>query len=334
MKKIVPYILVVLMASACAPECDYPDVPVAHIPALEVERLEDVLFQMESTGEVLAFLQANPVLKTEFLGSAQYPNDSILAEVLLSRMNNPFIDTLKRESQEVFGDLSMITTELAEAIGRLKTFYPEAKIPKVQTMITGFGTSEMYVSDSLIIIGLDYYIGDGASFRPNDYPNYILKRYQPAYIVPAIMLMLSEPYVVTDYQDQTMLADMVYYGKKYHFAKSTLPCVQDSLLIWYTGQELVDVKENQHIIWGNFLQNELLFETSHITKEKFLGERPNTYEISAVCPGRIGAWVGWEIVRKYASDNPNVSMPEVMLFADANQLFNASNYKGKSPGFF
>lgn len=328
--------LVVLMIGlvACAPECDYPEVTVSEVPEIQVERLENELFAMESVGEVRQFLREHPTLTTEFLGSAQYPGDSILAEVLLSRMNNPYIDTLRRESDRVFGDMSGVISDLKQAIARLKVFYPEAKVPKVQTMVTGFGTSEMYVSDSLIIIGLDYYIGEGASFRPNEYPNYILKRYQPAYIVPAIMLMLSEPYVVTDYQDQTMLADMIYYGKKYHFAKSTMPCAQDSLLIWYSGKELEDIHENQHIIWGNFLQNELLFETSHITKEKFLGERPNTYEISAVCPGRIGAWVGWEIVRKYAAENPEVSMPEVMAFSDANQLLNASNYKGKSPGIF
>ena len=76
------------------------------------------------------------------------------------------------------------------------------------------------------------------------------------------------------------------------------------------------------------------FRANHMTKDKFLGERPNTYEISAVCPGRIGAWVGWEIVRKYAEDNPDLSLEEVMDMENANQLFNDSNYKGRSSGFF
>jgi hypothetical protein len=113
-----------------------------------------------------------------------------------------------------------------------------------------------------------------------------------------------------------------------------MPCTPDSLIIWYTEKELQDVNNNQHIIWATFLQNKLLFETSHIQKEKFLGERPNTYEISSICPGRIGAWVGWEIVRKYARDHPDTSLQEILQNENALQLFNASNYKGIDPGFF
>jgi len=326
-------ILIFLVCTiGCTNDCKLPDG--VDIPLIVVERLEDELFQMKSQSEVLNFLQQHPTLKKEFLGNDQYPNDTVLAEVLFSRMNNPYIDTLRNEATEVFGDMEDFRIELGNAIAHLKSFYPDAKVPKIQTMITGFGTSEMYVSDSLIIIGLDYYIGPEASFRPNEYPTYILNRYQKPYIIPAIVLLLSEPYANTDYQDNTMLADMVYYGKKYHFTKTIMPCSPDSLIIWYSNTELSNIKENQNIIWGTFLQNELLFETSHITKEKFMGERPNTYEISAICPGRIGAWVGWQIVEKYATDHPEISLQEIMKQDDALKLFTDSNYKGKAPGYF
>ena len=332
MKNIAFVSMVALALIGCGKTCDFPDN--LDVPEIRIERLEDQLFEMNLQSEVLEFLNNNPVLKKEFLGSDQYPSDSILAGVLLNRLQNPFIDTLRAESSEVFDDMADIKEELGRALAYLKSYYPDAKVPKIQTMVTGFGTSEMYVSDSLIIIGLDYYIGKEASFRPNEYPTYILNRYQKPYIVPAIMLLLSENYVNTDYNDNTMLADMLYYGKKYHFTKSMMPCTPDSLIIWYSEKEISDITENQHIIWGTFLQNELLFETNHITKKKFMGERPNTYEISAVCPGRIGAWVGWEILKKYASDHPEVSLQQLLNQSDALQLFNDSNYKGRSPGIF
>jgi len=319
---------------SCSEDCSFPDELEDTIPIISIERLEDQLFSMNTQSEILNFLNQRPILKNEFMGSDQYPNDTILANELYKRVQNPYIDSLREEAAKVFGNMDEFRQELGMALAIMKSYYPQMKIPKIQTMVTGFGTSEMYVSDSLIIIGLDYYLGPDASFRPNQYPNYILKRYQKPYIVPAILLMLSEQYVKTDYQDNTMLADMVYYGKKYHFTKSMIPCTPDSLIIWYSTKELADVTENQHIIWATFLQNELLFETNHITKEKFMGERPNTYEISAICPGRIGAWVGWEIVRKYASGHPEVSFQEIMEQTNALQLFNDSNYKGKAPGLF
>lgn len=121
---------------------------------------------------------------------------------------------------------------------------------------------------------------------------------------------------------------MVYYGKKYLFTKEMMPCTSDSLIIWYTGKELQDIDENKQLIWANFLQNELLYETNHLTKEKFLGERPNTYEISAICPGRIGAWLGWEILRGYREKYPAEDLHKLMDEPDAKKIFNESNYRG------
>ena len=315
-----------VMLCGCGERCSNELAELA--PTIEIERLENELFSSESPEDVRRFLAKNPTMTTEFLGSAQYPNDSVLSEVLFDRVKNEHIQGLLSEAQNRFGNMDDLASEIGEAIGALRHYYPDAKIPRVQTMLTGFGTSEMYVSDSLIIIGLDYYIGKEASYRPNQYPAYILKRYEKEYLVPAMMLLLSDNYLHTDLSDQRMIADMVFYGKKFYFTKSVMPCAPDSLIIWYSEKELSDVEENKDIIWANFVHNELLFETSHITKEKFLGERPNTYEISAICPGRIGAWVGWEIVRSFMERNPDVTLPQLMANPDAMEIFNASNYKG------
>jgi len=157
-------------------------------------------------------------------------------------------------------------------------------------------------------------------------PAYILERYQKEYIVPASILLLSNNYIKENFRDNTMLADMVYYGKKYYFAKEMMPCTPDSLLIWYSGQELSDVRDNQHIIWANFVQNQLLYETNHLTKKKFLDERPKVYEIGDKCPGRIGTWLGWEIVNKYMEVN-QVDLQTLMNEPDAQKIFALSHYK-------
>ena len=336
-KTIIKFFSLVSLAfllGGCDTNCKPPGEIKSLMEEVKIERLEDTLYRSESVEEVLAFLTHHKILKNEFLGSDQYPNDTVLAERLFSMITDPDIAVLLEETRRVFGDMRDLKADFEEAFAYMRKFFPGAKTPKIQTLVTGFGTSEMYVSDTLIIIGLDYYIGPDATYTPNRYPDYILRRYQKQYIVPAIMLLLSDNYIATDYSDNTMLADMVFYGKKYYFTQKMLPCAPDSLIIWYTEKELTDVSDNQHIIWGNFIQNELLFETSHIIKEKFLGERPNTYEISAVCPGRIGAWVGWEIVRKYMEDHPEVSLAGLMGKKDAMNIFKASNYKGKAPGLF
>lgn len=301
---------------------------------IELIRHEERLINTKSEAEMLQFLIDNPVLTKEFLGGDQYPNDTILAKTLLSRFSNPAFIEFNNEVNQVFGNLSDFKSELERTYSLLKFYYPETKIPRIETMVTGFGSSEMFVSDSLIIIGLDFYLGPDATYRPDGYPEYIMRRFQKEYIIPAIVLLETDKYSRVDPGNQTMLADMIFYGKKYFLAEYLLPCTPDSLIIWYTEDELTDVNENQHIIWASFLENEVLYDSDHEVKERFLGERPNTYEISAACPGRIGAWVGWEIVRKYAERNPDISLQEIMANPDAQEIFNDSNYKGQNPGIF
>jgi gliding motility-associated lipoprotein GldB len=322
------FLVICTFLQSCANDDCEVEESISGIPVnIEISRLEDTMFSLQSSEEVRDFLNENSAMKIHFLASDQYPDDSILINNLFRRIKDPHIDTLLREVRQEFADFSDLKLELEAAYRYLKSFYPEILIPKVQTMVTGFGSSELYVSDSLIIIGLDYYIGPYATYRPIEIPNYILKRYQKEYIVPAIILLLANKFVKDDYSDRTMLADMVYYGKKYEFAKSIMPCAPDSLIIWYSGQQLTDVNENEDIIWANFVANQLIFETNHMTKTKYMDERPTVFEIGDKCPGRIGAWLGWQIIRSYREKNPDISVHQMMEIQSATAIFNNSGYK-------
>ena len=124
------------------------------------------------------------------------------------------------------------------AFSNLKYYYPDFTPPKIQTIITGL-ESDLFVSDSLILIGLDYYLGAQGKYKPNMY-DYMLRRYEKNFIVPSVMLLygIDERYNKTDLNDRTVLSDMITYGKAYHFAKHMLPCVRDSIFIGYTRQEI------------------------------------------------------------------------------------------------
>ena len=64
----------------------------------------------------------------------------------------------------------------------------------------------------------------------------------------------------------------------------------------------------------------------YFVKRKFIGERPNVHEISRDCPGRIGVWIGWQIVESYMENN-NVSIQELLKSTDNDTLFRLSKYK-------
>jgi len=324
--------LLILLAIGwgCSTDSDCIDAPSLtenELINVEVERLEKSFFKLESVSELTDFITSHPVLADEFLGRQQYPSDSILAYELFKFIKNPYVDTLYQETEAYYDEFSDLKKEFEQAFSYLKHYYPEFTAPKIKTMVTGFGSSEMYVGEDQIIIGLEFYLGDKAKYRPPGIPQYILTRYDKPYIVPAVMLLYADRFLKETKSDNTMLADMVYYGKKYYFAKQMLPCANDSLLVWYSGVQLADVEQNRDAIWFHFLDNQLLYETNHFLKQKYMDERPKVMEIGEKCPGRIGSWVGLDIVRAYMVNNPEISLQELMANPNAKDILTKSKYK-------
>jgi len=307
----------------CAHQPDISDIKIN----IKIDQLQDDFLNVQSKEALKKLLHENPVLTRFFFRPSQFPSEEKMIEVLYEKFTNPHIDTLGMEIDRVFGDLSELKSELEEAYAHLKYYYPDAKVPKVKTVATGFG-HDMYLSDSLIIIGLDYYLGPDAKYRPLNMFDYMLRRYAPEYIVPSIMLLegISNKYNKTDVSDKTILADMVAYGKSFYFAKQMMPCTPDSVLIWYTDKEIKGAEKNADIIWAHFVEKELLFETNHMVKKKYIDPRPKTYEIGNEAPGRIGTWLGWQIVKKYAREE-DITLQQLMATENPREIFNKAKYK-------
>ena len=294
---------------------------------LQFESLDDSIHLLGSKTSLVGFLKRHPLIRDRFLGRAGYPNDSVFVNDLFKRIHNPFFDTLMMETGRVFGDKSDLKEQFREAFTNLKYYYPQFIPPKVQTMVTGL-ERDLLISDSVLVIGLDYYLGAGAKYRPDTY-QYILRRYAPNYIVPSILLTygIDPRYNRTDLGDRTVLADMISFGKAFYFTKRLLPCVPDSVLIGYSQDEIEGSRKNEGLIYVRLVENEVLYSTNHQTKQHYLDERPKTLEIGERCPGRIAQWVGWRIVNEYARQHPNQNLSEIMNITSADALFKESRYR-------
>ena len=60
--------------------------------------------------------------------------------------------------------------------------------------------------------------------------------------------------------------------------------------------------------------------------KNYLGESPKTPELGEGAPGNIGAFAGWQIVKKYMRQNPGISLPQLMN-TDTEQIFQEAKYK-------
>jgi hypothetical protein len=294
---------------------------------LEFEQLEDSLPAITSKQQLVDFFSRHTTLRDFVFSRSAYPSDSVFINELYARFSNPHLDTLLVETKRVFGDGAYLKEEFRNAFVTMRYYYPDFQIPKIQTVITGL-ESDLFVSDSLIIVGLDYYLGTGARYRPNMY-EYMLRRYQKNFIVPSVMLLygIDTRYNKTDLSDRTVLADMISYGKAYYFAKHMMPCVPDSVFIGYSSEEIAGARANQDRIWKRMVEDEAFFSTSAQVKQRYIAERPKTYEVGDQAPGRIGTWVGWQIVKSYATRKPDLTVPQLMLEQDARLIFNESRYR-------
>ena len=302
------------------------DKPADEVPVV-AQRLENEIFAAQSPADLAKLLVKYPFLK-DYFGVPKNAPDSLITSQLYANVSNASLQKFNQELQTHFGQLTNIQNQLGKAFGEIKAQYPNFKVPKIYTAITGFMGSDLYVTDSLIVIGLDYFGGPKATYRPQLY-DYQLRRYQQEYIVPAILFFVAKNYNKSDPADQTLLSEMIWYGKGYEFVKHAAPQMPDSLIIGYSEQQLADVYESQQDVWAYFLDRKLLYQTKEEQKQRFLAERPSTVEISQFCPGGVARWVGWRLVSRYLAENPSVKFVDLMNNPDARQVFEGAKYKGQ-----
>jgi uncharacterized protein YjaZ len=109
-----------------------------------------------------------------------------------------------------------------------------------------------------------------------------------------------------------------------------LPDYSDAEKIGYTSQQDQWCNENESYIWRYFIDENLLYDSDSRLPNRFINLAPFSkfyLEIDNDSPGRIGQWIGWQIVRSFMENN-EVSLND-MLKLDAKELFEKSKYKPK-----
>ncbi|GAB5522661.1 MAG: hypothetical protein Roseis2KO_05330 [Roseivirga sp.] len=327
MRKVLIFSTICLVLFSCKEEgCDsYPDISNVSL-SLDFEDLTTEIHDLKTEEELAVFLAANPVVRDDFFQAASYKSEGEMLTETLKILKNPYVDTLYQEVRSVF-DVEQLRVELEDAFSRIKYFYPDFEAPKVRTVYSGFGNDITY-SDSLLVIGLDYYLGEEASFRPDEH-EYVKVRLTPKHLVPHLIQFTSNRFNDTNIDDRTILDEMVFYGKALHFVKKMLPCTPDSLVIGYSGDQILNTEVSEQYLWAYFVDNALLYDKRPLNIAKFIEERPGVPEIDKLCPGRIGQWLGWQILERYEIET-NTEFTELMTKTDAREVLMQSKYRPRS----
>lgn len=262
-----------------------------------------------------------------YTGARTEADTAEILRLLVGQAKDAYMDTMRADVLKVYPNVDALQGDLAGLFGRVKSEFPDFAPPKaIYTLASGFNVDVLYL-DSLLILGLEHFMPDSAHYEPPQIPRYIRVRMRPNTIVPSVAKLISDRYNRSQFSpEQAMVEEMVRWGKVLYFQEQMLPCVGDTLIMGYSAQTLKDVEKNAPLIYAHFVDRNLFFNTDHLLRAKYVGERPAVSEIGPECPGRIGQWMGWQIVRKWAADK-KLTLAQVMAEPDGRKIFNQARWK-------
>lgn len=317
-----PFILLILICSSLVVSCgDQPQInPDVEAIALEADITRfDLKFGAVSESEL-------PQLKAEFpnLFPQQYPDSFWVA-----KKQDTLLQALNDEVKAMYPDFIDYTEEITLLFKHAKYYFPNFEPPKVYTVI-----SEVDYKDPILmlgpemIIGLDNYLGAEHPFYQG-IPLYISANMKPSQLLPDVANIIARAYIPPA-RDRSFLGQMVYHGKLLYLKSLLLPQLSEADLIGYSDQHYQWSQENEIDIWRYFIEREVLYNTQPKLLNQFINPAPFSkfyLEIDNESPGRIGRYVGWQMVKAYA-ENTGGTLSEI-LTKPAAELYQQSKYKPK-----
>jgi hypothetical protein len=231
------------------------------------------------------------------------------------------------ECKKSYTDLAPLRQSIESAFKHYLHYYPDAALPDVYLLISGFNQS-MVVDSGLVGVSVEKYLGADCQFYEwLAIPNYLRRKMVPEKIVPDIMKAIA--YTEFTYNDSidNVLNNMVYQGKVLYFVKKMMPALHDSLLFDYSKAELAWCNKHESTMWKVMVEKRYLFGNNRMDIQKFIGDAPFTSFFGQESPGRAANWIGYQIVDAYMVGNPTVTLPQLMSIDDGQVILAGSAYR-------
>jgi gliding motility-associated lipoprotein GldB len=326
----------VLAVTACNSGKKTPDV--SHIPMnVKTARFDTALFNIDTNNvapglhklaeEYPVFF---PVYIEHIMNFGPYTDSNrLIPEQTRMFLTNPDFKALQHSVAEKYPSLDKVEQELAQTFRYIKYYIPAFHPPKVVSFISGIGNYGAVTADTILGIGLDMYMG--TDFPPYgmipDFPAYMVRRFTPEYITTNCAQVIQQELFPPSAKANKLIEQMVEAGKQQYFLDLVLPQTPDTIKLGYTKDQLDWCYDNEQMIWQYFIQNNLLYSTDWQDITYYLGDGPATRGMPPGSPGKIGSFVGWQIVKHYMDRHPEVTLQQLMGTNDLLKIFNEAKYK-------
>jgi len=227
-----------------------------------------------------------------------------------------------------------IYTKLYPLFKRYHKHFPDVNIPAIRTHVNGYDPSgspqtvdQLLITEDYFSIGLHYFMGENFNYYSPNLPQYIRRRFDPAYMEVVVANQLAEGTVIpiNPREQPNLLRKMIREGIKLYMIQQMVPAAPDSMIMMYSTEEME---------WANAFEKDIykdltpkFFSTNFIDHRSYLAERPFTHEVSRTSSPRLGQYIGWKIIQAYVDKNSSASLADLCTETDFDMIFRESKYK-------
>ncbi len=283
-----------------------------------VERFDKAFLEAEPK-DLLKLKQAYP-----FLFSKHVPDS-----VWIGRITDTLQNELLSEVKKTFSEFKEVKEELTGLFQHLKYYDKTFSIPRVITLTNDVAyRDKTIVNDSLVLIALDNYLGAEHRFYQN-IPMYITANMKKNQIVSDVADGYAKKYVYQT-KRKSFIEEMIYFGKLLYFKDIMIPFKTDAEKIGYTEVQINWAEANESPIWSHFIEKELLYSSDNKLSSRFIADAPFSkfyLEFDNESPGRLGQYIGWQIVKAYAERTGEDVMK--IIETEPEEIFRKSKFKPK-----
>ncbi len=331
----------ILAITACSNDKrkNVPDVSDIEVE-VKIDRFEQALFAVDTTqfeASMAELEQAYPEFSEVYfnfvLGSR---NPEVAPEGHLPYMrgfiSHPGLTHLYDTTQLIYQDISDIRDELRQAMQFYRYYFPTADIPTFTTFLSEYSIAAFIYGEQALAIGLDFFLGADYPYwkynpQNSNFSDYMVRTYNRDHLVSKTLQPLIEDHIGPA-PGERLLDLMVHNGKKLYLRELLLPYAPDSVLLEMTPTQVEWLAENEFNIWSHFIENELLYSTEFRKIRKLVEYSPTgPTDMPAEAPGRVGNWMGLQIVKRYMQRHPEVSIEALLNLRDAQLLLDESKYR-------
>ena len=294
--------------------------------------VEEIPISMKLHRFEQAFFNAKPENFADV--KSEYPDffpPGVPDNVWIEKIQQPIWREVFQEVEKKYKNFGTQQSEIEDLFKHVKYYFPTVKTPQIYTAIgeMDYLYKSIYANDKLVI-ALEMYLGKDHKFYTSEFPEYIRQNFEERQMLPDIVSSFAYG-VLPIPKDKDLVSLMINSGKELYLKDILLPEYSDAERIGYSEDQIKWSKENESYIWEYFVNDKLLYSTDSKLANRFINVAPFSkfyLEIDNESPGRIGQWVGWQIVRSFMENNPKVTIQDLIKMNEKD-IFELSKYKPK-----